>query len=403
MAGAYLGPEDEAAGLLDDLAARAGAAPESAVLVHASFRATKRALADTGGEPDPLERDHVESRSEFFAGTIPADAIAALVAHLARDRRPGEARELDFGPFGGAYTRVASDATAFVHRDARFLLKHAVAVDIDAGAAARAAARALARALVRDLSTPSGPAASTRTSPRRASRTGRGRTTARTSSGSSRSRSATTPTTCSAPSSRSGPVRAWGGRGQDCADMDATQATEKTFTSLVGELDYPMFIVTTVAGDGERSGCLIGFATQISIDPPRFLVGLSEKNHTYRVAQRAEHVAVHFVPADGEEIAELFGSETGDEVDKFARCAWHEGPAGCRSSTTCRTGSPAASASGSRRATTTPCSSTRSPPSARPRSRSSPSTARSGSSRGTPRSPGPWRPSPACIRTARRA
>ena len=110
--------------------------------------------------------------------------------------------------------------------------------------------------------------------------------------------------------------------------MDATQDTEKTFTSLVGELDYPMFIVTTVAGDGERSGCLVGFATQISIAPPRFLVGLSGKNHTYRVAQRAEHLAVHFVPADGEGIAELFGSETGDEVDKFARCAWHEGPAG---------------------------------------------------------------------------
>ena len=110
--------------------------------------------------------------------------------------------------------------------------------------------------------------------------------------------------------------------------MDATHAAEKTFTSLMGELDYPMFIVTTVAGDGERSGCLIGFATQISITPPRFLVGLSEKNHTYRVAQRAEYVAVHFVPADGEAIAELFGSETGDEVDKFARCAWHEGPAG---------------------------------------------------------------------------
>jgi flavin reductase (DIM6/NTAB) family NADH-FMN oxidoreductase RutF len=110
--------------------------------------------------------------------------------------------------------------------------------------------------------------------------------------------------------------------------MDATQATEKTFTSLVGELDYPMFIVTTVAGDGERSGCLIGFATQISITPPRFLVGLSGKNHTYRVAQRAEHLAVHFVPADGEEIAELFGSETGDEVDKFARCRWEVGPGG---------------------------------------------------------------------------
>jgi len=110
--------------------------------------------------------------------------------------------------------------------------------------------------------------------------------------------------------------------------MDATADAEQTFTSLMGELDYPMFIVTTVAADGERSGCLIGFATQISINPARFLAGLSEKNRTYRVAQRAEHLAVHFVPADGQDLAELFGSETGDEVDKFARCAWHEGPAG---------------------------------------------------------------------------
>jgi flavin reductase (DIM6/NTAB) family NADH-FMN oxidoreductase RutF len=110
--------------------------------------------------------------------------------------------------------------------------------------------------------------------------------------------------------------------------MNATQDTVRTFTSLMGELDYPMFIVTTVAGDGERSGCLVGFASQISIKPPRFLVGLSDKNRTYRVSQRAHHLAVHFVPSDGEELAELFGSATGDEVDKFARCAWHEGPAG---------------------------------------------------------------------------
>src|SRR3954464_10739812 len=110
--------------------------------------------------------------------------------------------------------------------------------------------------------------------------------------------------------------------------MAATEDAVRTFNSLMSELDYPMFIVTTVADDGERSGCLIGFATQISIKPPRFLAGLSHKNHTYGVAQRAEHLAVHFVPADGEAIAELFGSETGDEIDKFERWDWHEGPGG---------------------------------------------------------------------------
>jgi flavin reductase (DIM6/NTAB) family NADH-FMN oxidoreductase RutF len=96
---------------------------------------------------------------------------------------------------------------------------------------------------------------------------------------------------------------------------------------LVSELDYPMFIVTATDGE-ERAGCLVGFATQCSINPPRFLVCLSDKNRTFRVARGAELVVVHLVPAEATALAELFGSETGDDVDKFERCAWHEGPGG---------------------------------------------------------------------------
>jgi flavin reductase (DIM6/NTAB) family NADH-FMN oxidoreductase RutF len=100
-----------------------------------------------------------------------------------------------------------------------------------------------------------------------------------------------------------------------------------TFNTLVGDLEYPMFIVTTRV-DGERLGCLIGFATQASIDPPRFVACLSHKNRTYRRGRDADWLAVHCVPADADGLAELFGGETGDEVDKFARCGWHEGPHG---------------------------------------------------------------------------
>src|SRR5215210_6097971 len=88
-----------------------------------------------------------------------------------------------------------------------------------------------------------------------------------------------------------------------------------------------MFIVTACA-DGERSGCLIGFATQTSISPSRFLVCLSQKNRTYRVAVRTDLLGVHFVPAEAGELAELFGGETGDEVDKFERCGWRPGAGG---------------------------------------------------------------------------
>jgi flavin reductase (DIM6/NTAB) family NADH-FMN oxidoreductase RutF len=108
-------------------------------------------------------------------------------------------------------------------------------------------------------------------------------------------------------------------RGEDAA---------ATFHALVGDLEYPMFIVTARADDGEPLGCLVGFATQMSIDPPRFAVCLSHNNRTFRRGREAELLGVHCVPADAGDLAALFGGETGDEVDKFARTAWHDGPDG---------------------------------------------------------------------------
>jgi FAD/FMN-containing dehydrogenase len=130
-------PEDEAADLIEEWQAWAPDAPDGAAVslivdgagVHVlgttteeidlpwpaeprrgPFRETKRLLAERGGpEIDTW------SRSEFFARSLPRETIEELVA-----RREGE---LDFSPWGGAYNRVAVDATAFPHRDARFLLK----------------------------------------------------------------------------------------------------------------------------------------------------------------------------------------------------------------------------------------------------------------------------------------
>jgi flavin reductase (DIM6/NTAB) family NADH-FMN oxidoreductase RutF len=104
---------------------------------------------------------------------------------------------------------------------------------------------------------------------------------------------------------------------------------ERTLDALLGSLDYPMFVVTTVASDDhELSGCLVGFATQCSIRPTRFLVCISLVNHTARVAARADHLAVHLIPRDQAAIASLFGERTGDMVDKFSSCEWDAGPGG---------------------------------------------------------------------------
>ena len=94
------------------------------------------------------------------------------------------------------------------------------------------------------------------------------------------------------------------------------------FEQLVATLDYPLYVVTTAFED-QRADCLIGFATQCSIHPPRFLACISKKNHTFQLALRAVTLAVHIVEEKDKGVAELFGAETGDEVDKFSRVAWH--------------------------------------------------------------------------------
>jgi flavin reductase (DIM6/NTAB) family NADH-FMN oxidoreductase RutF len=97
---------------------------------------------------------------------------------------------------------------------------------------------------------------------------------------------------------------------------------DEAFDALMMSLDAPMAVVTTAVA-GERAGCLVGFHSQSAIDPGRYCVWLSKANHTYRVALRSTHLAVHFLTADDLDVAEHFGKLTGDEVDKFADVAFH--------------------------------------------------------------------------------
>jgi FAD/FMN-containing dehydrogenase len=144
LIGAMLGGESETVALLEEHVSRAGADPASASYRHASYRESKRQLAEIGDKTGEGHEDwHPFSKSEFFRRPLPADAVATLVKHFYEDRPAGQSRELDFTPWGGAYNRVAADATAFAHRNELFLLKHAVVVD--PGAEREEARRWLAR------------------------------------------------------------------------------------------------------------------------------------------------------------------------------------------------------------------------------------------------------------------
>lgn len=80
----------------------------------------------------------------------------------------------------------------------------------------------------------------------------------------------------------------------------------------------------TCAGDGHRAGCLVTFNGPCSIEPPRYAVWLSHRNHTYRVALTASEVVVHMLTRDDLPLAELFGGVSGMRQDKFAQVPWRD-------------------------------------------------------------------------------
>ena len=115
--GSHAGPRAEAEALLAALPD-----PHEAAVEELPWRDTKRWLAEHGpGEGPAGGLDF--ARSAFVREPLAHDVVAALTKHHADGVAAGLACELDLSPWGGAYTRVPVEATAFAHRDARFLAK----------------------------------------------------------------------------------------------------------------------------------------------------------------------------------------------------------------------------------------------------------------------------------------
>lgn len=103
---------------------------------------------------------------------------------------------------------------------------------------------------------------------------------------------------------------------------------DRRFDRFVAAGDPPTFVVSVHQGVRDDA-CLVGFATQCSIEPRRFAVCLSTENRTWRVV--AEHpavLAVHRLHHDDAEAAAWFGGTTGDDGDPFGPWTTSPGPEG---------------------------------------------------------------------------
>jgi len=146
------------AAITGELISRAGTRPVPVTQQRGPFPTARRFWAELGadgnqpaashpGADQPAsgsaagpERHFLFGRSEFFNCPLRGDAITRLLAVFAGEREPGVSYELDFMPWAGAYGRTSPDATAFVHRDGLFQLKHSASAEPPVTAGAQGAA-----------------------------------------------------------------------------------------------------------------------------------------------------------------------------------------------------------------------------------------------------------------------
>jgi FAD/FMN-containing dehydrogenase len=146
--GVVVGPAARAEEFIADLAREVGdpgrsrgvrelSAPEAA-------RESSYAGMPTPAEPHVLapgqRPERRVTRSGFFDRPLPTEAIEELVRSFVADRVPGQYREVEFVPWGGAYRQTPPGGTAFAHRDPLFLMETTVMVGSDAADDARVAA-----------------------------------------------------------------------------------------------------------------------------------------------------------------------------------------------------------------------------------------------------------------------
>jgi FAD binding domain/Berberine and berberine like len=107
--------------LLREFTSQAGTAPAIELRTGLIYHHLKHTFA--GLDPRDLTGRALRIRSEFFSRPMAHRTLTSLLTQLGDMRTTGR-RQLTFTAMGGAYNRVAEDATAFAHRGERFLLEH---------------------------------------------------------------------------------------------------------------------------------------------------------------------------------------------------------------------------------------------------------------------------------------
>ncbi len=85
----------------------------------------------------------------------------------------------------------------------------------------------------------------------------------------------------------------------------------------LSHISHPIVVVTARRGE-ETNGMTAAWASQISIEPPIMCVSISPERYTWEMLEGAGYFGVSILGQGQERIAEIFGTVSGREGDKFS-------------------------------------------------------------------------------------
>ena len=93
------------------------------------------------------------------------------------------------------------------------------------------------------------------------------------------------------------------------------------------KLTNPIAIIAACY-DGQVSGFIASWITQVSFVPPLVMVAMNPLHYTYDLVTNSNAFAINILRADQAELVDLFGKSSGRKVDKFAETLYELGSTG---------------------------------------------------------------------------
>ena len=93
------------------------------------------------------------------------------------------------------------------------------------------------------------------------------------------------------------------------------------------KLTNPIAIIAACY-DGQVSGFIASWITQVSFVPPLVMVAMNPLHYTYDLVTNSNAFVINILKADQAELVDLFGKSSGRKVDKFAETLYELGSTG---------------------------------------------------------------------------